>query len=108
MFCPRCRIDYTEGITECTECGEPLVDELPPEPEGEYVDWETVLTTMDQNAVMVATSLLGDAGIPVFVKGEDLQAIMGSVAKKEVQVMPENVAQARLLLEGGGIEPNEE
>ncbi|MCX5772251.1 MAG: DUF2007 domain-containing protein [Candidatus Hydrogenedentes bacterium] len=109
MFCPRCRIEYTEGYTECPECGAPLVEELPPEPEAEYVEWVTVLTTVDQNTVMVATSLLEDAGIRVNVRGEGLQILMGAAAPKEVQVMPENVAQARLLLEReGGLEPDEE
>jgi len=109
MFCPKCRIEYREGYTECAECRAPLVEELPPEPETEYVEWVTILTTMDQNTVMVATSLLEDAGIPVLVKGEGLQIIVGSGAPKEIQVMPENAAQARLLLEReGGLEPDEE
>jgi hypothetical protein len=107
MFCPKCRSEYRAGFTECAECRVPLVEKLPQEPEGEYVEWVTVLSTLDQNAVMVATSLLEDAGIPVFVKGEGLQSILGSVAKKELQVIPDNVAEARLLLEGGGIVPDE-
>ena len=109
MFCPKCRIEYREGYTECAECRAPLVEELPPEPEGEYVDWVTVLTTVDQNTVMVATSLLEDAGIPVLVKGEGLENVLPTVAPKEIQVMPENAAEARLLLEReGGLAPDEE
>lgn len=107
MFCPKCRSEYREGYTECEECRVPLVDELPPEPEGEYVDWVTVLTTLDHNTVMVATSLLGDAGIPVFVKGEGLKNILMIQTPEEVQVLPENVAEARLLLESGGIQPDQ-
>ena len=29
MFCPNCHSDFVEGITECSECGVPLVDQLP-------------------------------------------------------------------------------
>lgn len=108
MFCPKCRIEYREGYTECAECRAPLVEELPPEPEAEYVEWVTVLTTSDQNAVMVATSLLGDAGIPVFLRKEGLRHLFEIPVFEEVQVMPEHVTQARLLLEGGDIRPDKE
>ena len=28
-FCPNCRTEFAEGITECTDCGSPLVAALP-------------------------------------------------------------------------------
>lgn len=31
MWCPQCRNEYREGITECADCHVSLVDELPPE-----------------------------------------------------------------------------
>jgi hypothetical protein len=31
MFCPKCRSEYREGFTTCSDCGIPLVHELPPE-----------------------------------------------------------------------------
>ena len=108
MYCPRCRIEYEQGIAECKECGSPLVEELPPEPEGEYVDWVTVMTTVDKNAVMVAQSMLEDAGISVLVKGEALTHVFPTFMPLEVQVMPENEAEARLILERQEGPPPEE
>lgn len=32
MYCPNCRVEYRAGVTECADCGAPLVEELPPEP----------------------------------------------------------------------------
>lgn len=33
MWCPECRNEYKEGITECADCHVALVEELPPEKE---------------------------------------------------------------------------
>lgn len=49
-FCPQCQTEYKAGFTECSDCGELLVDELPPtipedippEPEAENYYWRTL------------------------------------------------------------------
>lgn len=33
MFCPVCRYDYNPEIRVCPDCGEELIDKLPPEEE---------------------------------------------------------------------------
>jgi len=30
-FCPKCQFEYVPGVTHCPECGERLVEALPPE-----------------------------------------------------------------------------
>ena len=30
-WCPKCRKEYPEGVTECADCNEPLVEALPDE-----------------------------------------------------------------------------
>jgi hypothetical protein len=32
MFCPKCRAEYREGFTSCSDCHIPLVPELGPAP----------------------------------------------------------------------------
>ena len=34
MFCPNCRCEYIRGVTECADCGVPLVDALESQTEG--------------------------------------------------------------------------
>jgi len=33
MFCPRCRTEYRNGFTRCSDCGQPLTNEAPPSPQ---------------------------------------------------------------------------
>ena len=76
MFCPKCKGEYTEGITECAECQVSLVDELAVEPEPEYVKWVTVLETGSPGLLVVAKSLLEGDNIPYYAKGEGLQDLI--------------------------------
>lgn len=78
MFCPKCRYEYNEGITECPNCEVPLVGELPQiKSKQEYVELVTVLTTTDIGLVAVVKSFLEGAGIKYFAKGEMLQGLYG-------------------------------
>jgi len=40
MYCPKCRAEYVEGITECPDCGVSLVTELPTEEK--HIDLQTL------------------------------------------------------------------
>ena len=113
MFCPKCRAEYREGFTECSDCKVPLVSELPPEPEPEIEDEETVesvtvLTTGNPMIVALAKSLLDDAKIPYFVKGEMLQEmfypgrIIGFnpiIGPVQIRVLKDDEEVARKVLE---------
>lgn len=37
-WCPKCKCEYREGITECADCKISLVDELPPDSENPYLE----------------------------------------------------------------------
>jgi hypothetical protein len=110
MFCPQCRAEYREGFTECSDCRVPLVAELPPEDVPEYAELATVLATGHEGIIAVAKSILDDAGITYFVKGERLQDLFAAgrigagfnptMGPVEVQVYTKDEREARRLLSG--------
>lgn len=109
MFCPECRAEYREGFTECADCKVPLVPELPPEPEPEYVEFATVLETGNPAIIAMAKSVLEAAGIECFAKGEGLQELFAAgglgahfnpvTGPVEIQVRLEDEEEARKLLD---------
>ena len=58
MFCPKCRTEYREGFSICADCNTELVDEIPPEPEPEFVDYEEVLVTYNPADIALIKSML--------------------------------------------------
>ncbi|MDP8201847.1 MAG: DUF2007 domain-containing protein [Candidatus Tenebribacter burtonii] len=75
MFCPKCKAEYKEGITHCTECDVELVQELSEE---DFVDFVKVFESTDPNLTVIIESVLKDAGIKYFVPGENMQSILGA------------------------------
>ena len=61
MFCPECKAEYVDGITQCADCHVPLVWELPAESEeehGEHVEWQPLVTTMSQADMALIKAVL--------------------------------------------------
>ena len=46
-WCPKCKCEYREGITECADCKVALVDVLPPDEENPYSE-ESEMKQMEQ------------------------------------------------------------
>jgi len=74
------------------------VETLPPEGEPEYTELVTVLTTGDAGYLALAKSILNDAGIDFFVKGESAKDLFAA-GFYEMQVNPENEEEALGLME---------
>jgi hypothetical protein len=68
-------------MTECPDCLIPLVEELPAEGEQKYepvyVELATALESSDPGEIMIVKSLLEDAGIRYYAKGEGIQYLFG-------------------------------
>ncbi len=73
MYCPRCRVEYLAGFTECADCQVPLSAGTPPpkaDPFDPDLDLVVVLETNERIQLAMAKGLLEDAGIPFFVLGQ--------------------------------------
>ncbi len=89
MFCPKCKAEYRPGYTVCADCGVPLVDRLPPEPEHEEpVDTTSlppntelvhILDTFSPGDMALIKSILDGVGIPYLVEGEHSQYVYHAV-----------------------------
>jgi hypothetical protein len=74
MFCPKCRGEYVEWVSECVDCKIPLVESLPEETEDpkEQIELVKLLSTSDRALVAFLKSLFQAEGIPHFVVGETM------------------------------------
>jgi hypothetical protein len=76
MYCPQCKSEYREGVTQCADCDVPLVRELPAEDPGlPPVSWDDlvpVLKSFDETELLMVRSLLEAAGIPAYMSGEEM------------------------------------
>jgi hypothetical protein len=111
MICPKCKAEYREGYTVCAECQVPLVEQLSeadtegPEPGLQPV---TIMETADPAYLLAVQSVLEEAGIEYFPRGELVQDPFGGgsmapvfdtvAGPVEIQVRPEDAETARALI----------
>ena len=102
MFCPKCRAEYREGFSVCSDCNVDLVHELPPEPEpecAEHIGYEEVLATYNPTDIAIMKSLLDAQGITYFFHGEHLTHVKPLADPARLMVKKDEAALARDLLE---------
>ncbi len=94
-----------DGIANCPECNVPLVDVLPGKQaplKPVYTRLVTILTTSDAALIAVVKSILDEAGIRYFVRGEALQNLLcikgAGFNKVAIQVSQADADIARALL----------
>ena len=75
MYCPKCRAEYREGFSKCSDCQLLLVAENPstrPGPEDPDIELVTVLEDDDPAMITAAKDRLDESGIPFYVFGEEV------------------------------------
>ena len=90
-FCPECEAEYEEGVESCTDCGVPLVAELPPDETPDVADGEPMPLRNFSNAAeanMVA-NLLEENGIRAYVSGGEFTVAPSSFSDEIVLMVDE-------------------
>lgn len=75
MFCPVCRCEYIEGITQCVDCQVPLVEKIPDNPDElpyELQELVVIRTFPQREEAEIAEGLLHANGIDAITTIEDL------------------------------------
>ena len=75
MYCPKCRSEYLEGITQCEDCGVELVAVAPP-PADVDPELTPVLKTNNQTLLTAFQAALTAAEIPHFARGAEAASLM--------------------------------
>jgi hypothetical protein len=110
MFCNKCKRVYDSDVSNCPECGSPLSERAHIREDGSYAELVTVLSTGDLSLIAIAKSILEDAGIRYFVKGESLHRLFGlgrasynpAAGPVQIQVSTQDEEVARELLKADG------
>jgi len=117
MFCPNCKAEYREGFAVCDDCNVALVDELPPEPEKEFVDYDEIVTTFNPAEIALMKSLLDGENITYFFHGENFVQMTALAVPAKLMVKKDQAETARellkdlklsLLSEGNGVDASDE
>lgn len=70
MYCPKCRTEYLEEITECVECKVGLVDKLPKETPLEKIKWVALPVLSGEIYADMVEEVLSNLNIPHFTKSD--------------------------------------
>ena len=100
MFCPKCKAEYTQGFTRCSDCQVPLVPELEPDADDgpEFVEYEEVLSTFNPFDIAMIKSLLDGEDIMYFFKGEEFSYVQPLADPARLMVAKEDVEAAKEIL----------
>ncbi|HEX9060926.1 MAG TPA: DUF2007 domain-containing protein [Clostridia bacterium] len=105
MFCPKCKCEYREGFTRCSDCDVELVDQIIDETKDvskndekpEFVDCVLVMTTYNAADILLIRSVLESSGITHFIQGET-DMFMGYIGPARVMVEKDQAEEAMTIL----------
>lgn len=94
-FCPKCRCEFVEGIQSCSDCGEELVQELPPyetEDDNSQIKWIKILNVANEEEAEMVVGMLHSSEIPAMYKSGITEMIVREPKGADIFV-PEDVAK---------------
>jgi hypothetical protein len=100
MFCPKCRTEYREGFSVCSDCNSALVDELPPEKKTVFVEYEELLSTFNAADVAIIKSLLDAENITYYFSPENFMLVGPLVVPVKLMIKKSELQKAKRILAG--------
>ena len=70
MYCPKCRTQYIENISECYDCNVQLVEKLPEETPLEKIKWVALTPLAGEIYANMVEEVLQNMNIPHFTKSD--------------------------------------
>ncbi|MEW6557219.1 MAG: DUF2007 domain-containing protein [Elusimicrobiota bacterium] len=97
MFCPKCKAEYREGYTICSDCKIPLVKELHPESKPEYRKLYEVFSTNNINEAEFVKSVFVANNIDCFIQNTYTASVISENLAIPIKLMVEkkNEEQAK-------------
>jgi hypothetical protein len=95
MICPSCKCEYIRGVTQCADCGVPLVDALEPStaPTPDDTSLVAIWTGDDPAECAAAKEALTKAEIPFVDQSSDAYIILRSMRPKTEIFVPVGEAE---------------
>lgn len=88
-WCPKCKCEYREGFTTCSDCGCELVEVLEPEKDEEIIENDTpalLISVSDDFEARIIESKLNAFGILSFKKTDGLNGIYGFTGTSGIDI----------------------
>ena len=70
MYCPKCRTQYIENVSECYDCNVQLVEKLPVETPLEKIKWVVLTPLAGEIYANMVEEVLQNMNIPHFTKSD--------------------------------------
>jgi hypothetical protein len=101
MICPKCKAEYVRGITVCVDCNVPLVERLPEKDSTEKrgKGFREIYITFSAGEIAMIKSLLDDAGIDYYLKGESFAILRPFADPARLFVREDQYGEALEILE---------
>ena len=99
MFCPKCRAEYREGLTVCSDCDSDLVDELPPEEEPQFTEYVEILGTYNAADIALIKSILDTENITYYFNAEHFRNVEPLAETVRLMVKKDEAEKAKEILQ---------
>ena len=100
-WCPECKSQYEDSVSQCAECGVPLVAEIPAESPHEEATEPTAVAyvTQDEVEAEAISEILNESGISNSLVSDLTQSVfpitVNKLARVRVQVMQSDLEAAQ-------------